>query len=74
MKHLDEAELVEHYYEESVNMADCERHLKSCPSCTKRYAELRRDLDGVKPLTPPMRSRRLRRTSVAIHSRLFAGI
>jgi hypothetical protein len=56
MKHLDEAELVEHYYEESANMADCERHLKSCPSCTKRYAELRRDLDGVKPLTPPVRS------------------
>ncbi len=36
-------------------MADCERHLKACPACAKRYAELRRDLDGVKPLTPPAR-------------------
>jgi hypothetical protein len=55
MKHLDEAELVEHYYEESVNMADCERHLKSCPACAKRYAELRRDLDGVTATAPPAR-------------------
>ena len=50
MKHLDEAELIEHYYEESANMAECERHLKACPACAKRYAELRRVLDGVKPL------------------------
>jgi hypothetical protein len=55
MKHLDEAELVEHYYEESVSMADCERHLKSCPACAKRYAELRRDLDGVTATAPPAR-------------------
>ncbi len=55
MKHLNEEELIEHYYEESVNMADCERHLKACTGCAKRYAELRRDLDGVKPLAPPAR-------------------
>jgi hypothetical protein len=55
MKHLNEEELIEHYYEESVNMADCERHLKACPACAKHYAELRRDLDGVKPLAPPLR-------------------
>jgi hypothetical protein len=55
MKHLNEEILIEHYYEESVNMADCERHLKTCSACAKRYAELRRDLDGVKPLMPPVR-------------------
>ena len=55
MKHLNEAELIEHYYEESASTADCERHLKACAACAKRYAELRRDLDGVKPLAPPVR-------------------
>jgi hypothetical protein len=55
MKHLNEEVLIEHYYEESVNMADCERHLQTCTACAKRYAELRRDLDGVKPLMPPVR-------------------
>jgi hypothetical protein len=55
MKHLNEAELIEHYYEESDKMADCERHLQTCAACAKHYAELRRDLDEVKPLTPPIR-------------------
>jgi hypothetical protein len=56
MKHLEEAELVEHYYEESANMGESERHLKACPVCAKRYAELCRDLDGVAAPTPPARS------------------
>jgi hypothetical protein len=55
MKHLEEAELIEHYYEESANMGESERHLKACPLCAKRYAELCRDLDGVAALTPPAR-------------------
>ncbi len=55
MKHLEEAELVEHYYEESANMGESERHLKACPVCAKRYAELCRDLDGVVTVTPPAR-------------------
>jgi hypothetical protein len=55
MKHLEEAELVEHYYEESANMGESERHLKACPVCAKRYAELCRDLDGVATPTPPAR-------------------
>ena len=55
MKHLEEAELVEHYYEESANMGESERHLKACPACAKRYAELCRDLDGVAATTPPAR-------------------
>jgi hypothetical protein len=53
MKHLEEAELVEHYYEESANMGESERHLKACPVCAKRYEELCRDLDGVAAPTPP---------------------
>jgi hypothetical protein len=55
MKHLEETELIEHYYEESGNMADCERHLKLCAACARRYAELTRDLEQVKPLAPPER-------------------
>jgi hypothetical protein len=55
MKHLDEAELIEHYYEESPNQGESERHLKACPVCAKRYAELCRDLDGVAAATPPAR-------------------
>jgi hypothetical protein len=55
MKHLNEAELIEHYYDESTSPADCDRHLKACPACAKHYADLRRDLDGVKPLVPPAR-------------------
>ena len=55
MKHLSEEELIEHYYEESVRGADAERHLKACTACARSFAELRRDLDGVKPLSPPAR-------------------
>jgi hypothetical protein len=55
MKHFNETELIEHYYGESASPADCERHLKACPACAKHFADLRRDLDGVKPLATPMR-------------------
>jgi hypothetical protein len=55
MKHLNEAELLDHYYDESTSAADCERHLKSCAACAKHFADLRRDLDGVKPIVPPVR-------------------
>jgi hypothetical protein len=55
MKHLEEAELIEHYYEESANMGERERHLKACPVCSKEYAELCRILDGVATSTPPAR-------------------
>ncbi len=55
MKHLNEAELLDHYYDESASPADCDRHLKSCPACAKQYADLCRDLDGVKPLAAPVR-------------------
>jgi hypothetical protein len=55
MKHLEEAELIEHYYEESANMGESERHLKGCPVCAKQYAELCRILDAVATSTPPAR-------------------
>ena len=55
MKHLNEAELIEHYYDESASPGECERHLKGCAACAKHYADLRRDLDGVKPIVPPVR-------------------
>ncbi len=55
MKHLSEEELIEHYYEESIRGAAAERHLKVCTACARSFAELRRDLDGVKPPAPPTR-------------------
>jgi hypothetical protein len=55
MKHLQEVVLIEHYYKESADMADCDRHLKACADCAQRYADLRRDLEAVKPSTPPAR-------------------
>ena len=55
MKHLEEAELVQHYYKESANLGESERHLKACPLCAKRFAELCRILDGVATSTPPAR-------------------
>jgi hypothetical protein len=55
MNHLDEAELVDYYYGESANMADCERHLKACPACAKSYAELERDFKAMKSPAPPAR-------------------
>jgi hypothetical protein len=55
VKHLEEAELVEHYYEESANMGESERHLKACPLCARQYAELCRVLGAVDTPTPPER-------------------
>ena len=55
MKHLTETELIEHYYQESASMADCERHLKLCQACANNYAQVRRDLEAIHSLTPPAR-------------------
>ena len=56
MKHLEEEELVEHYdLKDPGYMGESERHLKACPVCTKRYAELCRILDTVATSTPPAR-------------------
>ena len=55
MNHLNEEELIEHYYGERPNAERTERHLKVCPQCGRSYAALRRDLEAVKSLTPPAR-------------------
>jgi hypothetical protein len=55
MKHLSETEMIEHYYEESADMVECERHLKQCPPCAKSYAELVRDLKQIKTSPTPQR-------------------
>jgi hypothetical protein len=52
MKHFEEEELVEYYYQESANMGESERHLKACPACAQRYAELCRVLEAVARPTP----------------------
>jgi hypothetical protein len=56
MKHFNEAELIEYYYEEFAHMAECERHLKHCAACAESYAALRRDLGGWKAAPIPSRS------------------
>jgi hypothetical protein len=38
-------------------MAESERHLKACPACASRYAELCRVLKAVVPPTPPARGK-----------------
>ncbi len=54
MNHLNEEELIEHYYGERHDATATERHLKACAECGRNYAALRRDLEAVKPLTPPV--------------------
>ena len=46
MKHLNEEELIELYYNEATTAAHV--HLRACRECSTQYAELQRDLDGVK--------------------------
>ena len=46
MKHLNEEELIELYYNEATTAAHV--HLRACRECSTQYSELQRDLDGVK--------------------------
>ena len=46
MKHLNEEELIELYYNEATTAAHV--HLRACRECSTQYADLQRDLDGVK--------------------------
>jgi hypothetical protein len=55
MNHLNEEALIEHYYGERSNAEATDRHLKACAECGRNYAALRRDLEGMKSLTPPAR-------------------
>jgi hypothetical protein len=53
MKHLNETEMIEHYYKESADIAESERHLKQCTACARSYADLTRDLKMMQmPATP----------------------
>jgi hypothetical protein len=56
MKHLDEAALLDYYYQESADVAECQRHLEDCAHCAALYAELVRDLAQVKTGELPERS------------------
>ena len=46
MKHLNEEELIELYYDEATSAAHV--HLRACRECSTQYNELQRDLDSVK--------------------------
>jgi hypothetical protein len=53
MKHLNEEELIEHYY--SKGTAGAGKHLETCAECAEAYAALRSDLDVMKFAAPPAR-------------------
>lgn len=55
MKHLNEEELIEHYYGESPQPTRIDHHLHECNECAATYAALRNDLAAIEPITPPAR-------------------
>lgn len=55
MKHLNEEELLEHYYGESESPATVSEHLHECGECARNYAVLERDLAEIEPLPVPAR-------------------
>jgi hypothetical protein len=55
MKHLNEEELIEHYYGESPQPTRVAHHLRECSECADTYAALRSDLAAIEPIAPPMR-------------------
>ncbi|MCU1223373.1 MAG: hypothetical protein JWQ42_1466 [Edaphobacter sp.] len=55
MKHLNEEELIEHYYGEAGSPARTARHLLECDVCADAYAVLRQDLAAVKAAPVPAR-------------------
>jgi hypothetical protein len=56
MKHLTEAELVDHYYGEAAAPASAEHHLRECHVCAEAYAALRQDLASIKFSAVPARA------------------
>lgn len=58
MKHLTEEELIATYYGESdaASPNQATAHLSACRECGARYAELRQDLERVKPAPVPARA------------------
>jgi hypothetical protein len=45
--HLNQDELIEHFYKESLHPDEVEDHIRACQSCRERYDELKRDLDSI---------------------------
>jgi hypothetical protein len=56
MKHLTEAELVDHYYGEADAPASAEQHLRECNVCAEAYGALRQDLASIKFSAVPARA------------------
>jgi hypothetical protein len=56
MKHLSDEELIEMYYGEGSGSEAALAHLRACRECAARYAELQQDLEGIPPVTVPLRS------------------
>lgn len=59
MKHLTEEELIATYYGEGSDDASADgmnAHLRACRECGARYAELRRELESIRPEPVPARS------------------
>lgn len=54
MKHLTEDDLIELYYAESTSAANS--HLEVCRDCSRKYAELTRSLEEIRPVAVPLRS------------------
>jgi hypothetical protein len=49
MKHLNEEDLIELYYGEAGEGGDAAVHLRSCRECSASYAELKHDLEAIRP-------------------------
>jgi hypothetical protein len=53
MKHLNEEELINYHYGESVDSETIAHHLRECPDCARSYAAIMRDLAEITaPPTP----------------------
>ena len=55
MKHLSEEELIALYYGEAAEDRDAAAHLRACRECSARSAELKQDLEGLRPAPVPQR-------------------
>jgi anti-sigma factor RsiW len=55
MNHLDEEQLILHYYGEEADSLESERHLEECPECRSSYASLQRVLNVVESEPVPER-------------------
>lgn len=56
MKHLSEEELIAQYYGEAAESDNGVPHLRACRECAARFAELKRDLEGIRPAPAPDRN------------------